>query len=136
MNVGAVFPTAVGLYQSNESGRDEIYVQPFRTGGRTQISTAGGTAPKWPVTDVAFHLDSSNRVTSVEVVPKGEPRARKSSAIVHGVGRGDVRARARWPAVPDQRNHEASVPDHHRSQLEAAVTREEVSSAAETAGSQ
>ena len=35
-------------YQSNESGRDEIYVQRFpEPGGRTQISTDGGTFPKW-----------------------------------------------------------------------------------------
>ena len=35
-------------YQSNESGRFEIYVQPFpNAGGKWQISTAGGTAPRW-----------------------------------------------------------------------------------------
>jgi dipeptidyl aminopeptidase/acylaminoacyl peptidase len=35
-------------YQSDESGRWEIYVQPFPTGqGRWQISTAGGVLPKW-----------------------------------------------------------------------------------------
>jgi serine/threonine protein kinase/Tol biopolymer transport system component len=35
-------------YQSNESGRFEIYVQPFpMPGGKWQVSTAGGTAPRW-----------------------------------------------------------------------------------------
>jgi Tol biopolymer transport system component len=35
-------------YQSNLSGRDEIYVQPFPDlGGRWQVSTQGGTAPLW-----------------------------------------------------------------------------------------
>ncbi len=34
-------------YQSNESGRDEIYAQPFPSGRRQQISTAGGTHPLW-----------------------------------------------------------------------------------------
>jgi Tol biopolymer transport system component len=35
-------------YTSNESGRDEVYVQPFpATGGRYQISKSGGTQPLW-----------------------------------------------------------------------------------------
>jgi hypothetical protein len=36
------------VYQSNESNRSEIYVQPNpATGGRWQISTAGGNSPQW-----------------------------------------------------------------------------------------
>ena len=35
-------------YQSNESGQYEIYVQPFpEPGARVQISTAGGSQPRW-----------------------------------------------------------------------------------------
>ena len=35
-------------YQSNLSGRPEVYVQPFPDlGGRWQVSTQGGTAPLW-----------------------------------------------------------------------------------------
>ena len=35
-------------YQSNESGRFEIYVQPFPgPGGKWQASTAGGVHPRW-----------------------------------------------------------------------------------------
>ena len=35
-------------YASNESGRLEVYVQPFPAGGeRVQVSNAGGTAPRW-----------------------------------------------------------------------------------------
>jgi Tol biopolymer transport system component len=35
-------------YQSNESGRDEIYVQPFpATGAKWQVSTSGGRGPFW-----------------------------------------------------------------------------------------
>jgi len=36
-------------YQSNESGRDEIYVRPFPDveGGKWQVSTGGGTRPHW-----------------------------------------------------------------------------------------
>jgi Tol biopolymer transport system component len=36
------------VYRSNESGRNEIYVAPFPgPGGKWQISTAGGYAPRW-----------------------------------------------------------------------------------------
>ena len=35
-------------YQSNESGRFEVYVQPFPgPGGKTQVSTGGGAQPRW-----------------------------------------------------------------------------------------
>jgi hypothetical protein len=35
-------------YQSNESGRFEIYVVPFPLGaGKWQVSTGGGIAPRW-----------------------------------------------------------------------------------------
>jgi dipeptidyl aminopeptidase/acylaminoacyl peptidase len=35
-------------YQSNESGRNEVYVMPFQgPGGKWQVSTAGGTQPRW-----------------------------------------------------------------------------------------
>jgi Tol biopolymer transport system component len=35
-------------YQSNESGKTEVYVRPFPgPGGKTQISTGGGSHPEW-----------------------------------------------------------------------------------------
>ena len=35
-------------YQTNESGRFEVVVQPFpAAGGKWQVSTAGGVAPRW-----------------------------------------------------------------------------------------
>ena len=55
-------------YQSNESGRDEIYVRPFPhvDGGRTLISTAGGTRPAWaPGGNELFYLDSTGLLTAV-----------------------------------------------------------------------
>jgi hypothetical protein len=41
--------TAGGVaYTSNESGRQEVYVIPFPgPGGKWQISTAGGSLPRW-----------------------------------------------------------------------------------------
>ena len=38
-------------YVSDESGRDQVYVRPFRrSGGRKQISVAGGRQPVWSPT--------------------------------------------------------------------------------------
>src|SRR5262249_19830963 len=35
-------------YQSNESGRNEVYIQPFlRAGARLPVSNGGGTSPRW-----------------------------------------------------------------------------------------
>jgi eukaryotic-like serine/threonine-protein kinase len=35
-------------YNSNESGVDEVYVQPFpASGGRWQVSNGGGITPRW-----------------------------------------------------------------------------------------
>jgi Tol biopolymer transport system component len=34
-------------YQSNESGRMEVYVRPFQRGGEVQVSTEGGLSPRW-----------------------------------------------------------------------------------------
>src|SRR5205814_5526031 len=57
-------------YQSDESGRNEIYVRPFPRvdNGRWQVSTAGGTRPVWARSGrELFYLDASNVLTAVPV---------------------------------------------------------------------
>ena len=57
-------------YQSNESGRDEIYVRPYPLveAGRWQISTGGGTAPVWARNGrELFYQDNTNRIVAVPV---------------------------------------------------------------------
>ena len=61
-------------YQSNESGRSEIYVRPFPRvdNGRWQVSTAGGTRPVWARSGrELFYLDASNALTAVPVGTSG-----------------------------------------------------------------
>ena len=61
-------------YQSNESGRDEIFVRPFPRvdSGRWQVSMAGGTRPVWAKSGrELFYLDSSNSLMSVRVGTSG-----------------------------------------------------------------
>ena len=57
-------------YQSDESGRYEIYIRPFPrvANGRWQVSTAGGTRPVWARSGrELFYLDASNALTAVPV---------------------------------------------------------------------
>jgi len=65
-------------YTSNESGRFEIYVQPFPgPGKRTQISTGGGRMPQWRRDGKElFYLSADSRLMAQSVVlngPKAEP---------------------------------------------------------------
>jgi serine/threonine-protein kinase len=57
-------------YQSNETGRFEIYVQPFpATGERWQISTDGGIRPQWARNASELYFRSANRMMAVQVSP-------------------------------------------------------------------
>jgi eukaryotic-like serine/threonine-protein kinase len=53
-------------YQSNESGRYEIYVQPFPSGGRKiQVSTEGGGTAQWSRNGREIFYRSQNRMMAV-----------------------------------------------------------------------
>jgi serine/threonine-protein kinase len=66
---GEVSPDGKWLaFESNESGRVEVYVRPFPNvdAGRWQISTTGGTRPAWsPRSNEIFYLDSAGGLTAV-----------------------------------------------------------------------
>jgi Tol biopolymer transport system component len=58
-------------YVSNESGRDEVYVQPFPgPGGKWQISVAGGSEPVWPRAGGEIFYRAGNRMMAVRVVTR------------------------------------------------------------------
>jgi hypothetical protein len=66
-----------------ESGRSEIYVRPFPgAGGKWQISTRGGTEPRWSRRGMELFyrfgdsLHSVSIVTSESSIEAGRPRAR------------------------------------------------------------
>jgi dipeptidyl aminopeptidase/acylaminoacyl peptidase len=60
---GAFSPDGNWLaYQSNESGRSEIYVQSFPEPGRKwQVSTSGGTQPAWSRDGAVLHYVAPDR---------------------------------------------------------------------------
>ncbi|MFI5279386.1 MAG: protein kinase [Gemmatimonadales bacterium] len=63
-------------YESDESGRREVYVRPFpaTNGGKWQASTAGGMAPLWARNGrELFFVDRTHRMTAVAVAGGSEP---------------------------------------------------------------
>ena len=56
-------------YVSNESGRNEIYVRSFPiSGGRWQVSTAGGAQPRWRDDGKElFYLNNDDKLAAVDV---------------------------------------------------------------------
>jgi Tol biopolymer transport system component/predicted Ser/Thr protein kinase len=60
-------------YDSNESGRNEVYVAPFPgPGGKWQISTAGGTHPRWRHDgSEIFYLAPDSKLMAASVSGKG-----------------------------------------------------------------
>ena len=59
-------------YESDESGRDEVYVRPFPEvdGGRWQVSTSGGSDPLWgPNSRELFFVDAEGRIVAVPIQP-------------------------------------------------------------------
>ncbi len=56
-------------YQSNESGRSEVYVAPFPgPGGRWRISTAGGRLPRWRRDGKEiFYIAGNQMLTAAEI---------------------------------------------------------------------
>jgi eukaryotic-like serine/threonine-protein kinase len=67
-------------YISNESGRYEIYVQPYPgPGGKWQISTEGGTEPAWNPNGRELFYRSGDRMMAVDIATQpgfsvGKPR--------------------------------------------------------------
>src|SRR4029453_2593388 len=71
-------------YESNESGRSEIYVQSFpRAGGKRQISTNGGAQARWrrDGTEV-FYVALDNRLMAAAIRFEANGRAVEPSSPV------------------------------------------------------
>lgn len=76
-------------YQSNESGRREIYITAFPSGGsKWQISNNGGSSPKWRRDGKElFFLDAADTITAVDVnTSGGAPRIGPPRALFQAVG--------------------------------------------------
>jgi Tol biopolymer transport system component/predicted Ser/Thr protein kinase len=72
-------------YVSNESGRNEIYVQPYPgPGGQYQISTDGGTEPVWNPKGGELFYRQGDKMMAVPVVTKGTFSADRPHTLFEG----------------------------------------------------
>jgi eukaryotic-like serine/threonine-protein kinase len=72
-------------YASNESGRFEIYVQPYPgPGGKYQISTDGGTEPVWNPKAGELFYRNGNKMMAVGVTTKGTFSAGQPKVLFEG----------------------------------------------------
>ena len=71
-------------YTSNESGRDEVYVQRFPSmAPRFRVSTAGGSQPKWRRDGgELFYLDANQTLMSVTVNLRADPLDLSASRVL------------------------------------------------------
>jgi hypothetical protein len=72
-------------YVSNESGRPEIYVQPYpRSGGKWQMSTEGGTEPMWNPNGRELFYRNGERMMAVEVTSQPTLSASRPRMLFEG----------------------------------------------------
>jgi Tol biopolymer transport system component len=103
-------------YRSLESGRSEVYIQPFQNGaaarGKWVISSGGGTEPQWRADGKElFYANpwSPTRIMAVDIAEKG-------GAIVAGTPhvlfetRISVGGRNRWVVTPDGKRFLMIIP--------------------------
>jgi Tol biopolymer transport system component len=59
-------------YTSDETGREEVFVMAYPSGGRWQVSQSGGTEPRWNRNGrEMFYMDPLNNLISVDVETEG-----------------------------------------------------------------
>jgi Tol biopolymer transport system component len=72
-------------YASNESGRYEVYVQPFPGGGgKVQISTEGGAAPLWERSGRELFYRNGDKMMKVDVTTQPAFRAARPQMLFAG----------------------------------------------------
>ena len=73
------------VYASEESGRREIYVQPFPgPGGKWQISTEGGTEPVWNRNGRELFYRSGDKMMAVDISTQPSFAAGKPRKLFEG----------------------------------------------------
>ncbi len=72
-------------YVSDETGRHEVYLRPFRrSGGKLQISTDGGRGPIWARDSSAVYYQSDNGIKAVALTVRPSLRAARPRILVKG----------------------------------------------------
>jgi eukaryotic-like serine/threonine-protein kinase len=90
-------------YKSDETGEFEVWVQPFPSGPRTRVTSAGGNNPRWSADGRELFYDTNSEILSVAVsgsatLTFGAPRAFPITGFVQA---GSLRRH--WDLMPDGR---------------------------------
>jgi Tol biopolymer transport system component len=90
------------VYVSNESGRYEVYVQPYPgPGGKWQISTDGGTEPAWNPHGRELFYRSGNRLMAVDITTQPGFAAGKPRMLFEGQYRPTPLTNPNYDVSPD-----------------------------------
>jgi Tol biopolymer transport system component len=92
-------------YQSNETGRYEIYVEPYpATGTRIRISSSGGMRPIWPSDDELF-FDEGGKLYSVSLMDEdGKLQVGQVEKLpITGFVQGGLQARRQYDFTADRK---------------------------------
>jgi serine/threonine-protein kinase len=72
-------------YTSDESGREEIYVQSFPAlGGKWQVSVGGGKEPRWSSDSHELFFRHGDRMMAVDVQTKSTFKADRAHVLFEG----------------------------------------------------
>jgi serine/threonine-protein kinase len=102
------------LYVSNESGRDEIYVQPFPgPGGKWQISIAGGTEPVWSRDGREIFYRTGDQMMAARVAPGSAFSVESPRVLFEGKFVPTRRGEAAYDVSADGQKFLMVQPDEH-----------------------
>ncbi len=109
-------------YTSDESGRDEIYVQSLEgPGGKYQISTGGGFGSLWARSGREMFYRKANQVLSVAVTTQPGFSASTPRLLFEGVYDVHSRREGIWDVTPDGQNFLMSRPIGQQAQPQLRV---------------
>jgi hypothetical protein len=94
------------VYESNESGRVEVYVQPFPgPGGKWQVSTGGGIEPRWrPDGKELFYIAPDRKLMAAPILAAGQTLVAGVPVVLFQTrifGGGRPRLKQQYVVAPD-----------------------------------
>jgi Tol biopolymer transport system component len=89
-------------YASDESGRYEIYLQPYPgPGAKWQISTEGGTEPVWARSGRELFYRNGAKMMSVAITTRPDVTIEKPKLLFEGIYESFMGPRANYDVTPD-----------------------------------